>query len=297
MKTTVSLGELISPAPLKKCGDGEYPVLSMTMHDGIVLQSNRFKKNLASADTSNYKIVQKNQLVEGFPIDEGVIYVQKTVDNGIMSPAYKVWDIDTGKIEPDFLELALHSEKAMQYYRTKLRGTTARRRSLPTPTLLAMEILLPSKQEQRHSVMMLNDAQEAINTLIGVQEKIDQLVKSTVGSYGHPAIVESERKFLFQRHIAYLKPDHSKINSQYLHAVILSDAVQRQIESKVKGIAQKTLNLSEIKSLRIPLPKMELQNQFADFVALADKSEYGELLNRQLSLKNAMFADFYHTKA
>ena len=123
--------------------------------------------------------------------------------------------------------------------------------------------------------------------------EIGDLLLSTVGSYGHPAIVESERKFLFQRHIAYLKPDHSKINSQYLHAVILSDAVQRQIESKVKGIAQKTLNLSEIKSLRIPLPKMELQNQFADFVKLADKSKFKEILHLQMFLKHIMVTEFF----
>ena len=48
----------------------------MTMHDGIVLQSNRFKKSLASIDQSNYKVVLRGQLFVGFPIDEGVIYVQ-----------------------------------------------------------------------------------------------------------------------------------------------------------------------------------------------------------------------------
>ena len=51
-------------------------ILCMTMHDGIVLQSNRFKKSLASIDQSNYKVVLRGQLVVGFPIDEGVIYVQ-----------------------------------------------------------------------------------------------------------------------------------------------------------------------------------------------------------------------------
>ena len=125
--------------------------------------------------------------------------------------------------------------------------------------------------------------------------EIGDLLLSTVGSYGHPAIVESERKFLFQRHIAYLKPDHSKINSRYLHAMILSDAVQRQIESKVKGIAQKTLNLSEIKSLRIPLPKMELQNQFADFVQLADKSKLvaKALLAKCELLREKLMQDYF----
>ncbi len=43
----------------------------MTMHDGIVLQSDRFKKSLASADQSDYKVVEYGKLVIGFPIDEG----------------------------------------------------------------------------------------------------------------------------------------------------------------------------------------------------------------------------------
>ena len=114
--------------------------------------------------------------------------------------------------------------------------------------------------------------------------EIGDVLLSTVGSYGHPAIVESNRKFLFQRHIAYLKPDKDKINSRFLHAVILSDVVKRQIDSKVKGIAQKTLNLSEIKSLQIPLPPLNLQNQFADFVAITDKSKFDKIERRSQCL-------------
>ena len=60
------------------------------------------------------------------------------------------------------------------------------------------------------------------------------------------AIVKTNKKFLFQRHIAYLKPIPTTINSIYLHRAILSDNVQRQIDERVKGIAQKTLNLPEI---------------------------------------------------
>ena len=91
----VKLGELISKAKVERCGDRSFPVYSMTMHDGIVEQSGRFKKTIASRDTSSYKVVKKNQLVVGFPIDEGVIYVQNHEQPGIMSPAYNVWDFDS----------------------------------------------------------------------------------------------------------------------------------------------------------------------------------------------------------
>lgn len=103
--------------------------------------------------------------------------------------------------------------------------------------------------------------------------EMGDVLLSTVGSYGHPAVVKSERPFCFQRHIAYLKPDRDRINSEYLHSAILSDEVQRQIDERVKGIAQKTLNLSEIRKLQFPLPSIEKQNQFAAFVGQTDKSK------------------------
>ena len=104
--------------------------------------------------------------------------------------------------------------------------------------------------------------------------EIGDILLSTVGSYGHPAVVVEERKFLFQRHIAYLKPKSDILNSYYMHGALLSPGCQRQIEEKVKGIAQKTLNLSEIRKIRIPVPSLDLQKQYADFVHQVNKSKF-----------------------
>ena len=103
-------------------------------------------------------------------------------------------------------------------------------------------------------------------------EKGDLLL-STVGSYGHPAVVTENTRFLFQRHIAYLKPKREVVNSFYLHSALLAPDGQRQIEEKVKGIAQKTLNLSEIRTIRIPVPEIEEQNAFENFVHQVTKSK------------------------
>jgi len=173
-----TLGNLIAPAKVIRCGKGSFPVLSMTMHDGIVLQSERFKKSLASIDQSDYKVVKRGQLVVGFPIDEGVLYVQKAADEGIMSPAYNVWDIDIEKVDPDFLELCLHSPQSMQYYKDKLRGTTARRRSIPTADLLALKIRLPDMQTQREAVAIMRKAEAVIAARQEQLDSFEQLVKS-----------------------------------------------------------------------------------------------------------------------
>ncbi len=362
MSNYMSLGDIISSAKVERCGNGIYPVLSMTMHNGIILQNDRFKKSLASLDQSNYKVVKKGQLVVGFPIDEGVLYVQKVVSEGIMSPAYNIWNIKNEIVDEDYLELCLHSPQAMQFYKANLRGTTARRRSIPTGTLLSLKIPVPSLDNQRKIVALISNMETLITKhnlqltsldelvksrfleLFGDekhrmmmsevcsiitdgthqppkfkregipfifvsniaedrltynaekfidQETYDELIKrtpieigdvllSTVGSYGHPAVVKSDKKFLFQRHIAYLKPRREIVDSEFLHGAILSSDVQGQIEKAVKGIAQKTLNLSEIKKMLIPVPTMDMQKQFATFVAQVDKSKYCRGKSRRL---------------
>ena len=104
--------------------------------------------------------------------------------------------------------------------------------------------------------------------------EVGDLLLSTVGSYGHPAVITEDTKFLFQRHIAYLKPKRDVVNSFYLHSALLAPDGQRQIEEKVKGIAQKTLNLSEIRKIMIPIPEIAEQNAFEDFVKQVDKSKF-----------------------
>ena len=138
------------------------------------------------------------------------------------------------------------------------------------------------------------------------QDTYDELIKrtpievgdvllSTVGSYGHPAVVRSDKKFLFQRHIAYLKPRREIINSDYLHGAILSPDAQRQIEEGVKGIAQKTLNLSEIKKMRIPVPVMNRQKEFAAFVAQVDKSKpvNDRIIDRLQRTKASLMQEYF----
>lgn len=174
----VKLGTLIKPAKLQKCGNDDYPVLSMTMHNGLVFQSDKFKKSVASQDKSTYKVVHRNQLVIGFPIDEGVLATQRITDVGIVSPAYGIWDVDQTKIIPEFLEYALRCNRAIDYYKAKLRGSTARRRSLPTPTLLELDVPLPDIEQQRLALTTIHHAKNALDSRQAQLTKLDELVKA-----------------------------------------------------------------------------------------------------------------------
>ncbi len=104
--------------------------------------------------------------------------------------------------------------------------------------------------------------------------EIGDVLVSAVGSFGHPAVVRDGRPFCFQRHIAYLKPRHNLVDSDYLHAVLLSDDAQRYMDRCAKGVAQRTVTLKSFKEMKIPVPSMCLQEEFAAFVALVDKSRF-----------------------
>ena len=104
--------------------------------------------------------------------------------------------------------------------------------------------------------------------------EIGDVLVSAVGSFGHPAIVRDGRPFCFQRHIAYLKPRHNLVDSDYLHAALLSDDAQRYMDRCAKGVAQRTVTLKSFKEMKIPVPSMCLQEKFAAFVSQVDKSRF-----------------------
>ncbi len=111
--------------------------------------------------------------------------------------------------------------------------------------------------------------------------EVGDILYTVVGSYGNPAVVKSREKFIFQRHIGYLKPNKEIVNSDFLARALTSDFVVEQVERRVKGIAQKTLNLSELRQLKIPAPPLPLQNEFAQKVEKIEQSK--QLLEQSLT--------------
>ncbi|WP_448609437.1 hypothetical protein [Geodermatophilus sp. URMC 60] len=161
--TLVPLGQIIASAKTRRAGSQKLPILSMTMHAGLVDQSSKFKKRVASEDTSTYKVVDRGQLVVGFPIDEGVLDFQSRYDEAVVSPAYGIWDVqDEGRVDRDYLSRYLRSPGALAFYRSKLRATTARRRSLPAELFLDLPVHLPSLEEQRRISALLSQADKIV---------------------------------------------------------------------------------------------------------------------------------------
>lgn len=119
--------------------------------------------------------------------------------------------------------------------------------------------------------------------------KIEQwdLLYTSVGSFGNPAIIKTNEKFCFQRHIAHLKPKHKIINIIFFHAVMKIDYVKHQANRLAIGVAQKTLNLSAIKKIVIPNPPISLQNQFAEKIEAIEKQK--ALINQSITDTQLLF--------
>lgn len=182
------LGELLVKSNGERLGAGrELPLLSMTMRDGLVDQSSKFKKVVASRDLTAYKVVRQGQLVVGFPIDEAVLAIQRIHPAGIVSPAYDVWDVRTDLVDPDYLERYLKSPRAISYYVAKLRGSTARRRSLPKPDFDGMPVPLPPLPEQRRIASILDSASEArFKTKVALERASEMAELAFLDMFGLP---------------------------------------------------------------------------------------------------------------
>lgn len=163
---SIQLKDILEPSTGGKVGNETPPIMSITMNFGLIDQSDKFKKRIASQDLTNYKKVLKNELVVGFPIDEGVLGFQKLYPVAAVSPAYKVWKIQKGvAINVDYLDLILRSQAMRQIYKSKMQGSVERRRSIPDEMFLNISVPNPPQEIQAEIVAAHNEVQ-ALNCQI-----------------------------------------------------------------------------------------------------------------------------------
>lgn len=159
------------------------------MKEGLIDQSQKFKKRIASEDISAYKIVLKDELVVGFPIDEGVLGFLTQYDAGAVSPAYGIWKIRPDKrdaVKVGFLELVLRSPRAVAAYKSKMQGAVSRRRSVPSQIFAEIQIPLPPLEVQKEIVAEIEGYQEEIRNyelqITKCRAKIAKAVNKVWGS-------------------------------------------------------------------------------------------------------------------
>lgn len=91
--------------------------------------------------------------------------------------------------------------------------------------------------------------------------KRGDVLYSVVGSYGIPVLVDFQKEFCFQRHIALLRPNTNKIFSKFLFYMLRSRNVYNQATDCSTGTAQKTVPLSGLREIHIPVPTLAEQER------------------------------------
>ena len=129
------------------------------------------------------------------------------------------------------------------------------------------------------------------NTMFVPQEYYDNLdtkrkavvgdvLYSVVGSFGIPVLIKKYKPFVFQRHIAILRPNE-KVLPAFLYYTMLSKDFYAKADAVALGAAQRTVSLTSLRNIRIELPPVETQNRIVSIL-----SAYDDLIeNNQKQIK------------
>lgn len=139
-------------------------VLSVTNHSGFVLPEDQFERRVASANVSNYKIIEQGQYAYNpSRINVGSIARLEDWENGILSPMYVVFKLDTKKVCSDYFLHWLNSSEARQRIKNSAQGSV--RETVSFKDLGAIDIPLPAMDVQKDVTYKLNLAQKEISLL------------------------------------------------------------------------------------------------------------------------------------
>ena len=93
---------------------------------------------------------------------------------------------------------------------------------------------------------------------------------SVVGSFGIPVLIKEERPFVFQRHIAILRPKEDIVDSGFLFYTMLNRDFYAKADAVAIGAAQRTVSLGSLRNIKIDVPSLESQKHIADILAAYD---------------------------
>ena len=116
---------------------------------------------------------------------------------------------------------------------------------------------------------------EADYNKINERSKVDlgDILMPMIGTVGNPIIVDIDAEFAI-KNVALIKfSENSKVVNVFVKALLESDYFDRAVLEKVRGGTQKFISLGDIRRLKVCLPPLEVQKQFAAFVTQADKSK------------------------
>ena len=94
------------------------------------------------------------------------------------------------------------------------------------------------------------------------KERIPQqgdVLYTVTGSFGIPVLIDFQKDFCFQRHIALIRPKMGVLSPTYLFYWILSSYATSQAENTATGAAQRTVSLNSLRNFTIHVPPIHEQ--------------------------------------
>jgi len=164
--TETTLGEYFRYFSNRNSDEHDLPVLSCSKVHGIIPQSEKFDRRVASKDTSNYKIVERGDLVyDPMLLWDASIGFLDCVERGVVSPAYYTFKFDEERGIRDFFRHLLATHWVKHQYKAISQGTNTRRRKAPRDAFLKIEVEVPSLAEQEKVAEVMRKAEAEIDKL------------------------------------------------------------------------------------------------------------------------------------
>ena len=111
--------------------------------------------------------------------------------------------------------------------------------------------------------------------------QVGDILYSVVGSFGIPVYIKKERAFVFQRHIAILRPNTEKVIPEFLHYIMMSKDFYMKADVAAVGAAQRTISLASLRNMEVELPEIDVQKKI-----VAILKPYDDLIeNNQKQIK------------
>ena len=147
-KTTSHIGDVIEQISKRNKNNAIQNVLSVSNRQGFIKQSDQFEnRNVASEDTSNYKIVEKNDFAfNPARINVGSIARLTTLEKGIVSPMYICFRTQEN-VAPEYIDYFFESKHFYCEIQKRLEGSV--RQCLSFEGLCNIPLSLPSFEMQQ----------------------------------------------------------------------------------------------------------------------------------------------------
>ena len=91
------------------------------------------------------------------------------------------------------------------------------------------------------------------------------------------------------QHVSIVRVDQTKMLPIILNMVLINDSYQRFLlnDSRMAGATREAITKEDLKSMKVPLPPLSLQQQFANFAVKVDKSRFISISRyRDILIKN-----------